>query len=113
MNIRLEGTHAELKAVHQLIYEADKDAIVEEVNNSTPGVHSEPIVIALITGVSSAVIAAINQYFKFQTSKLKDATEREKIKNNHEIEKIKLFVEYSKGSYKEIPPEELEKLGDK
>ena len=117
MKIRIEGDHADLKAIHQLIYEQDNTILVEETNMSTPGIHSEPIVTTLVTVFTSAVAVALREFRKLMEAKynkdvkiVENDTIREKNRQDHKVEMTKLYIEISKDNFKAVTLEDIDKI---
>jgi hypothetical protein len=102
MGIKITGSPEDLQAIHQLLYENDKDVEVDEEYGPIQGYQKEPNVAALIVGATSTVVAIIHGYFK---------TRQEKYKTDkaQETELIKLYCKEQR-EWKKINDKELKDL---
>lgn len=117
MKLRIEGEHLSLKEIHSLIYQADKNQLVEEENKSTPGVHSEPIVIAIITALTPITIQAIRSWATLKKANIaaklemaKTEAEREKVRLAFDLEKTKIILKSGSTRITEFSAGQIDQL---
>lgn len=117
MNLKILGDHSNLKEIHKYIYLESKEELIEEEYKSTPGFHSEPIVIGLLAVLTPTIIAGLNAFVKYKKNSQAAESENRRIENEkinndqlYELEKLKLIITFKKGKSMHFKIDEIDKV---
>ncbi|MVN91476.1 hypothetical protein [Mucilaginibacter aquatilis] len=115
MKIKFESENRELlHEFHQYLYERNKSLIVDEHYEMTPGVHKEPMVVALIIALGGKHILEFIQKsmkdfldYKIERSKQETLRQQEQLRHKEVLLKLSL---YENGKWQDLTSEAFEKL---
>ena len=117
MKLKFESENNELlHEFHQYIYERDKNLIVDEHYEMTPGIHKEPMVVALIIALGGKRIlefirSTMKDFLDYKIEQSKQETLRQQEELRHKEVLLKLSV-FKDGKWRNVDEAELEKLSD-
>lgn len=115
MEIKFEASDQHvLNELHQFIYQQEPELIVDEHYETRPGIHSEPIVTALIirlTGKPMLVLLQkiITDYFSYKKVKEKEITIREHNKQKHQEDMLKISLNKD-NKWEDVDPDKFDRL---
>lgn len=115
MEVKFEALDRHLlDDLHQFIYQHEPELIVDEHYETRPGIHSEPVITALIVRLTgkpmlSSLQKIISDYFSYQKIKEKEITQRELNKQKHQENMLKISLNKD-SKWEEIDPDKFDRL---